>query len=191
MSKRSNELPGAMSVEHNLQKDDFPKKLSQEEDTTQRATHPVSPEKVNKGDLMAFVYYAHIAQTYKHGTLLECTGRDKGLSRFTVDGAELIVSSMSADQFHEEKPATMTQLAELLVASVNRPLKVWFVKADGEPRVLRGRLVSAEPLLGRSYCEDLDIAHDDKKGRLRLVDHRTLQALVVDGVKYTLKGKKK
>ena len=60
------------------------------------------------------------------------------------------------------------------------------MKQDGTERTLRGKLVKPEPLLGRSMVEDLD--SDDKKNRLRQVDHRTINWLVVDGVKYTVKS---
>jgi hypothetical protein len=82
---------------------------------------------------------------------------------------------------------TMTRAAEILITSFNRPLTVRFVKKQGGERVLRGRLLRPEPLLGRSYVEDLDAKGDS---RIRLVDHRTIKCLIVDGVKYTVKGRK-
>ncbi len=41
--------------------------------------------------------------------------------------------------------------------------------------------------MGRSYVEDLDVAKTDKELGIREVDHRTIQSLIVDGVKFTLK----
>lgn len=155
----------------------------------ERASHPVKGQQVKAGDLMAFTYYALVRGVRSGGTNLECTGLDPGVDAFSVQGQALVENSASADQFYEEKPATKTELAKLLVGSVNRPLTVWFVKQDGELRKLRGRLLGAEPLLGRSHVEDLDLPmNKGKEGRRRLVDHRTLQALIVDGVKYALKG---
>jgi len=74
--------------------------------------------------------------------------------------------------------------AEILVNAYHRPLTVCFVKNDGTERTLRGRLVKPEPLLGRSTVEDLDVTNGN---RLRLVDHRTIKWIVVDGTKYTVK----
>ena len=75
-------------------------------------------------------------------------------------------------------------MAELLINARNIPFTVCFEKQNGEERVLRGRLISHEALLGRSSVEDLDLPAGD---RTRLVDHRTLKFLILNGVKYVLK----
>lgn len=107
-----------------------------------------------------------------------------GMGAFSVNGQELIDRAFSADQYVTEERVTMTQAAEILISSYNRPLTVCFTKQGGEQRVLRGRLIKPEPLLGRSSVEDLDV----KDGhRIRLVDHRTIQYLIVNGKKYVVK----
>jgi hypothetical protein len=58
----------------------------------------------------------------------------------------------------------MTRIAEILITSPNRPLTVCFTKKDGTERVLRGRWIAQEALMGRSFVEDLDIAKDAKGG---------------------------
>jgi len=151
-----------------------------------RTVHPVDPSGVKEGDLMAFTYYGKVRKAYKDlgGHRLQVEGLAGAPADFNVHGDSLIVAAASADQFHEEKKVTKTAAAELLVSSYNRPFTVCFVKQEGEERTLRGRLVQPEPLLGRSHVEDLDVKEGHK---LRLVDHRTIKWLVVEGVKYVVK----
>jgi len=111
------------------------------------------------------------------------TDIDKG-NDFRIIGNELITQLLSADEFHTEEKVPLTRLAEILSTSFSTPFTVCFDKQDGEERILRGRLLSPEPLLGRSHVEDLDIKD---KHKLRLVDHRNLKWIVVNGVKYTRK----
>lgn len=150
---------------------------------TQRKTHKVNPRKVIKGHMMAFVYYAKVDSSSLGGQSVQVEGLDNDQGKFSVHGATLIENSFSADLYEEEERVTKTKAAELLISSHNRPLTVTFIKQDRKKRVLRGRLLAAEPLLGRSYVEDLD---EPTGKRVRLVDHRTIESLVVDGVKYTV-----
>ena len=143
----------------------------------------VDSKAVKAGDLMAFTYYANVKSASTNKLLVE--DLDNG-NKFYVEGEELLSRSLSADQFKETKKVTKTEAAEILVSSHNIPFTVQFVKeGDGESRLLRGRLVSAEPLLGRSYVEDLDKPRDTH--RLRQVDHRTIEFLIVNCVKYVVK----
>lgn len=137
--------------------------------------------KIKNGDLMAFVYYTKVKGVNGNELLVE--NLDNG-GELLVKGNELIECSYSADQYNEEIKESRTKIAEILVHSTNRPLTVCFDKTDGEERVLRGRLIRAEPLLGRSMVEDLDLS---EKNRIRQVDHRTLKWLIVDNVKYVAK----
>ena len=132
-------------------------------------------------NLMLFGYWAKVNQAV--GNRLSVTDVDTGES-FEVSGKPLIDAAFSADDFSSTEKVTQTQIAEKLVHSFNRPLTVNFTKKDGSPRTLRGRLLSSEQLLGRSYVEDLDTSDDHKT---RLVDHRTISRLVVEGVEYVVK----
>lgn len=149
-----------------------------------RVTHKVDPTKVKAGDLMAFTYYVKVKRTDQNGEELLVEDLDNHSNEIQVRGKDLVISSHSADQFAEEEKVSKTRAAEILIHSANRPLTVSFLKADGTERVLKGRLIAPEPLLGRSMVEDLE-THD--KNRLRQVDHRTINFLIVDGVKYTVK----
>jgi hypothetical protein len=154
-----------------------------------RKTNKTDPSLVKDGDLMAITYYVKVETVRRNGeqlSVLDVVGDTGGID---VNGKSLIANALSADQFAETIKVTKTQCAQLLIESTNRPFTVTFEKQDGTERKLRGRLISHEALLGRSMVEDLDIDRNDKKGRTRLVDHRTLKSLIVDGVKYEVKDK--
>jgi hypothetical protein len=131
-------------------------------------------------DLVSFTYWGKVNKAV--GNKLSVTDVDTGES-FEVSGKPLIDSAFSADNYSKTEKLTQTQIAEKLVHSFNRPLTVWFTKKDGSTRLLRGRLLSSEQLLGRSYVQDLDTSDNGT----RLVDHRTISRLVVEGVEYVVK----
>jgi len=155
-------------------------------ESSERKRNKVDPPKVKAGDLMAFVYYGKVEKAGEGGLSVRIKSLDEAEGEFSIAGKALIASSFSADQFLEEEKVSKTRAAESLVTSFNRPLTVCFVRQAGGTRVLRGRLLQPEPLLGRSYVEDLDVSG---KERIRLVDHRTIRYLIVEGVKYVVKGK--
>jgi hypothetical protein len=137
--------------------------------------------KNKKNNLALFQYWGIIDEDYSCD--LVATNVDTGV-KFNVNGNKMIDESLNADQFDEVEKVTKTQLAEKLIQSINAPITVVFTKQSGQKRTMRGRLVSSEDVLGRSYVEDLDVKDDN---RLRQVDHRTLESLIVRGVKYVLK----
>jgi hypothetical protein len=143
------------------------------------------------GDLVSLTHYVRVREVLRAGMF----GREKGLrvcdldggpEHFDILGTDLVERLASADGYAEVRKVTKTEAAEVLVGAVNIPFTVVFTKADGDERTLRGRLVRPEPLMGRSHVEDLDLPVTDK-GRVRLVDHRTIQSLIVGGVKYEVK----
>jgi hypothetical protein len=146
------------------------------------ATKNLNGKKLNKDELIAFTYYGKIKSNSNGSNI--CVYDVDHKREFFVNGKDLIESAMSADQHDEEEKIAKTKVAEILINAHNRPLSVCFEKADGTERILRGRLVASEPLLGRSKVEDLDIKD---KNRIRLVDHRTLRWLILDGKKYVVK----
>ncbi len=152
-----------------------------------RKTHGVDVTKINKGDLMTFTYWVTVKDKLKQNNveILRVIDVNDQLAVFEIRGKELVESGTSADQFHENQKITKTAAAQLLIESHNKPFTVSFMKQDGQERVLRGRLVKHEALLGRSMVEDLDST--DKKNRMRQVDHRTLNWIVVDGMRYEIK----
>jgi hypothetical protein len=157
-----------------------------------RKTNKTEPAKVQAGHLMAIIYYVTVENTAYNGERLTVKDVVGDTGKIDINGKSLIETALSADQFQETVKVNRTQLAQLLIESHNRPFTVVFDKQESKDgkdkeRKLRGRLISHEALLGRSLVEDLDIDAKDPKGRTRLVDHRTLKSLIVDGVKYELK----
>ncbi|CAN5907407.1 hypothetical protein BH23PLA1_BH23PLA1_37940 [soil metagenome] len=146
-----------------------------------RTVHATQPADVRVGHILAFTSYVVVAAVHAEGRELVVRDLDGDHSEIRIKGASLIERAASADQHHKVERVSRTRAAEVLIGSAQRPLTVAFVKQDGQERILRGRLVRPEPLLGRSLVEALDEAESD---RLRLVDHRTLAWLIVDGIKY-------
>jgi hypothetical protein len=141
----------------------------------------VNANAVKKGDIMALVYWVQVDNAYPNSMSVHHIDNKEP---FNVNGNSLIEKCYSADVFESTTKITKTQMAEKLTVSWNKPFTVVFTKQDGEKRVLRGKLVAPEPLLGRSQVHDLDVTDGSP---LRLVDHRTLEFLIVDNVRYTLK----
>ena len=142
-----------------------------------------SPNKVSVGDLMCFPYWGEVevVTSYRGDKVLTVKGLDD--RRFEIHGNPLIEKAFSADQYEEVKKVTKSEIAQILVDSFNVPFTVCFVKADGSDRVLRGRLLRHEALMGRSYVEDLDIDGHN----LRQVDHRNIKYLIVNNIRYVTK----
>lgn len=148
-----------------------------------RVVHNPQTDKVIVGEILAFVHYVQVETVNVPANLLRVKDIDKG-GFIDVRGKELIENSFSASQHAEEVYVNKTRAAEILVSSHNRPFTVSFQKSDGTERTLKGRLVKPEPLLGRSVVEDLETKDTS---RVRQVDHRTINFLIVEGVKYIVK----
>ncbi len=142
-----------------------------------------------EGHIVAKTFYARVTACRKASWSvvheMECTDLLNKES-FVVRGSGLVEQFVSADTFESEEGVTKTELARKLVDAGPAPFTVCYRKARGEERILRGRLLEHEDLLGRSLVHDFDV---EKGTPLREVDHRTLQWLIINGVKYTLKGK--
>ena len=151
---------------------------------TMKKFNKTDPTRIKTGDLMAIVHYVKVKSVIPHNYELYTEDVDLTGHGMRVQGKELLEHAFSADQYTEEVKVSKTQAAELLVHSPNRPFTVNFNKSDGTERTLRGRLIAPEPLLGRSMVEDLD---ETAAHKLRQVDHRTINWLVVEGTKYIVK----
>ena len=97
-----------------------------------------------------------------------------------IKGVQLVESLSSADYFTSTQKQSKTELAEILINAGVRPFTVVFEKQNGEKRTMRARFLSTEPLLGRSIVSDLD-----EGGQIKQVDHRTIESIIIDKVKYT------
>jgi hypothetical protein len=150
-----------------------------------RTVHRPDPAAVRHGHLMVFTHYVNVEDISGDGAHLTVRDLDDNM-QFEVNGLSLVARAGSADLYSEVQQVTRTRLAEILVECFGRVITIHWTKDDAKPRTLRGRYVSHEQLMGRSYVEDLELPHDEKN-RLRLVSHRTLHWLIVDGVKYEVK----
>jgi hypothetical protein len=103
---------------------------------------------------------------------------------FEIDGLDIQEGCTSADQFAETEKVTQTELIKLFTSSFGKPFTVVFDSKKTKNRMLRGRLLSTDNVWARSTVEDLDKPDGN---RIRLVDHRTLKSMIVDGKRYTLK----
>lgn len=170
------------------------------------------PNKIRKGEALTFIYHTTVERI--DFNKLGVKDVDRG-DTFDVIGRTLWNTAYSADQFAKEEKVTKTKLAELFFHVGNMPFTVNFNKQPkssdildqlfsgeirvskaeakkllkGEERTLRGYAVSHESGLGRSMVIDVDIQKTDASydPRLRQVDRRTINWLIVNNVKYVLK----
>lgn len=133
-------------------------------------------------DVIAVVRYAKVLQ--RGADNVEVEDLDHG-NQFYVRGNSLVDSLDNASVYEKTEKLPLTQVAEKVSSAFGIPVSVCFDKKEGEERVLVGRLKSAEPLLGRSYYEDLEVPRGEH--RLRQVDHRTLKWAIINKVKYVVK----
>jgi len=136
---------------------------------------------MNAGEVVSITRYCKIKDVLTDTRIGVVDVKDN--TEFYINGQDLLDDLKSADAFSKTEKLTKTQMAEKLVSAKNDPFTVVFLKSDKTQRKLRGRLLSSEPLLGRSYVEDFDIAGENKT---RLVDHRTIQSLIIGNIKYEL-----
>lgn len=98
--------------------------------------------------------------------------------QYTVRGQELIDTHESAYNYGTINYVNVSELVRtFLTCADGRVFTVGFIKVDGAFRVLRGKYVAEEPLFGRTKVVDFDANNE-----IRLVDHRTLQFVVCNGV---------
>lgn len=132
-------------------------------------------------DVVAIVRYAKVHKAVGESVELEDLD-DK--TKYSIRGKDLLNSLRSASLFNKQEKITLTKAAELVSSSFNTPMTVCFTKQDGTDRTMVCRLLSTEPLLGRSHVDDLEITDGH---RLRQVDHRTIKWAIINGVKYVVK----
>jgi hypothetical protein len=147
-----------------------------------RPTHPLDPDKIEKGNILCIRNYVQVLDVTAGAESMTVKDLIDG-GEFTIDGRDMIVGLASADYFADTVRISKSQMVEILTTSFGVPFTVAFVKKDGQQRVLRGYLIRHEEKFGRCLCLDLELEQDDN---LRLVDHRTLESLVVGGVRYLL-----
>jgi hypothetical protein len=80
--------------------------------------------------------------------------------------------------FNEIPNKSSDEIQDLLKIAARRAIK-------GEERTLLGYLLRSEPKMGRSQVVDLEVPPG--RNRIRLVDHRTLNWLILKKIKYIAK----
>ena len=174
---------------------------------------------MNKGDILSTTRYLKVTKTGQDAlgnpavmaTNLE-TGEDIGITLDLAKGYD------HAGNFSKEEKVSRTVAVEILENVGDRVFTVEYTKKPdakevaaairnmsdkeansktkveramlGEPRTLRGRLLSVEAKLGRSQVFDLDIdkqVKGDWDSRQRQVDHRTINSIIVGDTKYVVK----
>ncbi|MBH22942.1 MAG: hypothetical protein CMH57_00515 [Myxococcales bacterium] len=135
--------------------------------------------------------------------------------KFTVTPNIIEAEMYTATQYAVEEKVSRTELVEKLESAGETVFAVTFLKQvtdkgiaaklkdldpdavrtdksrralarellKGEERTLVGYLLTAEPKLGRSMVIDLEVPSG--KHNIRMVDHRTIQSLVLKNVLYT------
>ena len=135
---------------------------------------------MKKGDIVRLVHYARVEKV-SDADYVEIKDLDRGIE-FNVVGKPLVDSLDSADDYSTESIVSRSKIVELFEGAGDNVFTVEFIKADGTLRTLRGRMIERETGFGRSQVADLDLPNPYN---LRQVDHRTLNVLILDGVKYT------
>ena len=154
------------------------------------------PSQVKSGDLMAFVHYVKVDSVYNNGSELVVTDLNNNKKEIRITGDELISNALSADQYHETIKVSKSDAIDVLLSAYNRPLKISFQKKDGTERIMRCRFIqevekfgrSMVEKFGRSMVENLDIVGDEE--RIREVDHRELNWIILEGVRFEVKNRK-
>ena len=135
------------------------------------------------GDLVAVVRFCKVNSVDDTNKVVNVKDINDGLD-FNIRGEDMLKTLLSANSHTSQEKKTMTELATIVSQSFNKPMTVNFIKQDKTERTMVGRVTSSEPLLGRSYMED---SEETKAHKIKQVDHRTINWVIVDGVKYVLK----
>lgn len=133
------------------------------------------------GDVVQLVYNCEVKQVGKDSLIVYDKERKMSIE---LKGHDLINSTKNGSFYSLTKKVSMTEAAEILIGSHGVIFTVEFIKQNSEARTLRGYLVGIDGQFGRSKCVDLDVEEEYK---IRLVDHRTIQSIIIGGVKYIVK----
>ena len=180
--------------------DDMDNPLPRVDPVRERLSCPLDPSTVKVGDVVAIITYGVVRKVTDDGEVLLLENIKKG-GTFDVTGRDMIADLLSADYYARTERLGMQKMAEVLISCGSKPVNVFYVKKDGQERVLRGHFLSQNEKTGRSLYLDLELyqkwreaeeqrKRDDPDGQplkedyYRWVDHRTLKHIIVDGVRY-------
>ena len=106
---------------------------------------------------------------------------------FQINGRELVRSVNRSAHFDSEKKLNKTELLQKLRSTRGMIFSCLFKKVDGSDRLIEGIYAGPDEGFGRSYVLDLEKLREGDNNPMRLLDHRTIQYIILDGVKYYLK----
>jgi hypothetical protein len=176
-----------------------------------RPSHPPDPDKVAAGDIMCIQTYVMVKEVVDGGESLVVEDLFKP-GEFSIDGRDMIADMKSASYYDKGdiRRVSKTQMVDIMTSVGGDPFSVSYAKKDGQERLLVGKFLRHERHYGRSLVVDLQllkewndakaealaagkteeqaikIAEAKTDGYLRLVDHRTMDYLITDGVRYEL-----
>ena len=153
---------------------------------------------MKKDDIVLISNYSKITFVNDDSTVIHIENLYNPSQKIKIEGKDLIDKMKSADFWTDEQKLGLINIATKLVEAGDNPFTVCFLKANGDERILRGRLLETVPLLGRSTVEDFDAVIEtidangevDSSDRIRQVDHRTIKWLIINKVKYICTYKK-
>ncbi len=167
--------------------------------------------KIKKGDYLSRISYLKVEDVKKDYATVS---NEDGLT-WQIDNSILQQECVSASEYSKEEEVNRTKLIEIFsnvgdkVFTVNfnkepkaddylkltrgegnkilsfAEMKKSFSKVKGEERTLIGYMLNTENGFGRSNVIDLEIPSDQH--RIRQVNHRSLNWLVLNGIKYIVK----
>ena len=177
----------------------------------ERPSHPTDPKRVRAGDIMCIQTYVIVKSVEGEGDSLVVEDLFKP-GEFSIDGSDMVADMKSASYFDKNdiQRISRTQMVDILTSVGGDPFSASYAKKDGQERLMVGKFLRHERHYGRSLVVDLQLLKEwndtkakalaegkteeeanqaaEKKtdGYLRLVDHRTLEWLITDGVRYEL-----
>lgn len=142
----------------------------------------VTLSKIKIGERVSSTYYLEvIGKSGQTITVKDCDG-----TVFDINGKELIEDTLtSANQYTKTVKCSRTEMVEQFLNAKDAIFQVEYIKADKSRRTLIGHLTDTEDFMGRSTVIDLEEASTGSG--IRQVDHRTMESLILNGVKYELK----
>lgn len=138
--------------------------------------------KLRGGDYLSRTSYMSVART---------TSYDKDISVKNMEGLEWSIDKKvvskecySASQFHDTIEVNRTTILEFFLDPADYAVvrTVNYDKANGENRTMICYVLDIENNLGRSNVIDLE-----DNGKIKQVDHRTINWLIMKGTRYIVK----
>ena len=154
------------------------------EATAQLSATDVS--QLKEGDIISYTQYLRFTGIFDINgrlNLIDTFGDKIGISPSIIEKG-----AYNGTQFDSEEKMTRTELIGILDKVGDTVFTAHFIKQNGEERQITARMINVENGFGRSNVIDLEIAlNDPKANAVRQIDHRTLNWIILKGVKYSVK----